>query len=97
MSVSSTIFTSVANYSCNNGYTLTGDDMRMCFENGLWSDSEPICTGLGSIINIISISMFIACMIQHYSQCFKIDIVHIIIIMFVLMPGVIRDCVDKNL
>ena len=50
VSLSSTIFTSVANYSCNTGYTLTGDDMRMCFETGLWSGSEPTCTGLGSII-----------------------------------------------
>ena len=46
VSVSGTIFNSTATYSCNTGYTLTGDDMRMCLETGFWSDSEPTCTGL---------------------------------------------------
>ena len=45
MSVSGTIVNSTATYSCNTGYTLTGDDMRTCMETGLWSGSEPICTG----------------------------------------------------
>ena len=45
VSVSSTTFSSVATYSCNTGYTLTGDDMRMCLGTGLWSDSEPTCGG----------------------------------------------------
>ena len=44
VSVSSTTFNSTAIYSCNTGYTVTGDDMRECLENGLWSGSEPLCT-----------------------------------------------------
>ena len=40
-----TTFNSTATYSCNTGYTLTGDDMRTCLETGLWSGSEPMCTG----------------------------------------------------
>ena len=45
VSLSSIMINSVATYSCNTGYTLTGDDMRTCLETGLWSGSEPICTG----------------------------------------------------
>ena len=45
VSVSTTIYNSVAMYSCNIGHTLTGDDMRMCLETGSWSSSEPTCTG----------------------------------------------------
>ena len=44
VSVSGTTVNSVATYSCNTGYTLTGDNMRMCLETGLWSGSEPSCT-----------------------------------------------------
>ena len=51
VSVPSTAFSFNATYSCNTGYTLTGDDMRMCMESGLWSGSEPIC--VGKIYNII--------------------------------------------
>ena len=45
VSVSTTTYNSVATYSCNTGHTLTGDDMRMCLETGLWSGSEPTCIG----------------------------------------------------
>ena len=45
VSLSSIMINSLATYSCNTGYTLTGDDMRTCLETGLWSGSEPICTG----------------------------------------------------
>ena len=40
-----TTVNSVATYSCNTGYTLTGDDMRTCLETGVWSGSAPTCTG----------------------------------------------------
>ena len=45
VSVSSKTVNSTATYSCNTGYTLTGNDMRTCLETGLWSGSEPMCTG----------------------------------------------------
>ena len=45
VSVSSTIFNSTATYSCNAGYNMTGNYVRTCLESGLWSGSEPICTG----------------------------------------------------
>ena len=43
--VMNTIYNSVATYSCNTGYNLTGDDMRRCLESGFWSGSEPSCGG----------------------------------------------------
>ena len=45
VSVSGTTLNSVATYSCNTGYTLTGDDMRTCLESGLWSGNVPSCIG----------------------------------------------------
>ena len=45
VSVSSTVFSFNATYSCNTGYTLTGHGIRTCLETGFWSGSEPICTG----------------------------------------------------
>ena len=44
VTVSTTIYNSVATYSCNIGHNLTGNDMRMCLETGSWSSSEPTCT-----------------------------------------------------
>ena len=44
VSVSATTYDSVANYSCNTGYALTGDEMRMCQISGVWSGNETICT-----------------------------------------------------
>ena len=46
VSVSNTTYTSVANYSCSIGHNLTeGNVVRTCQISGLWSGSEPNCTG----------------------------------------------------
>ena len=34
---------SVANHTCNEGFTLEGASERMCLQNGSWSDSLPTC------------------------------------------------------
>lgn len=34
---------SVAQYSCENGYTLIGGDNRTCEAKGMWSGEEPLC------------------------------------------------------
>ena len=30
-------------FTCNNGYELIGNDMRICLPNGTWSGSDPVC------------------------------------------------------
>ena len=34
---------SVANYSCNFGYRLDGDDQRVCQGDSMWSGEMPSC------------------------------------------------------
>ena len=34
---------STANYTCNDGYQLTGDETRTCMDNGMWSGHAPTC------------------------------------------------------
>ena len=50
--VSETVLDSVANYSCNTGYTLTGDAMRTCQRDGNWSGSIPTCVGMKQALNM---------------------------------------------
>ena len=38
-----TTFTSIATYSCGNGYVLSGPNSRFCQADGTWSGSEPTC------------------------------------------------------
>ena len=40
---SNTTKESIANYSCNEGYTLVGATKRICQSNGSWSDIMPSC------------------------------------------------------
>ena len=38
-----TTFLSTANYSCNSGYTLSGNETHTCEATGTWSDTAPTC------------------------------------------------------
>ena len=38
-----TEFGSVATYTCNTGYDLTGESKRTCQATGTWSGKEPKC------------------------------------------------------
>ena len=53
VAVFDTTFNSTANYSCNAGYTLRGVAMRTCIASGLWSGSEPKCTGRNYIYHLL--------------------------------------------
>eukprot|EP00117_Sycon_ciliatum_P048173 scpid2370/ scgid5761/ Sushi, von Willebrand factor type A, EGF and pentraxin domain-containing protein 1; CCP module-containing protein 22; Polydom; Selectin-like osteoblast-derived protein; Serologically defined breast cancer antigen NY-BR-38 len=44
--VSSTTFGSHANYQCQRGYILNGNDERICLASGDWSGSVPSCTAI---------------------------------------------------
>jgi hypothetical protein len=35
---------SEVNYSCRQGFTLTGNKTRLCSDQGLWAGSQPLCT-----------------------------------------------------
>ena len=45
VSYTATVYDSVASYSCDVGYSLNGDDERMCLESGEWSGTAPSCSG----------------------------------------------------
>jgi len=32
-------------YMCTTGYVLSGNDMRTCGSNGMWTGSDPTCVG----------------------------------------------------
>ena len=36
---------SVANYSCDSGFVLTGFSSRICEVNASWSGNAPVCEG----------------------------------------------------
>ena len=43
VSLSGTVFGSVATYNCNDGFTLEGETTRQCESSGLWSGTPPTC------------------------------------------------------
>ena len=42
---------SLATYMCNEGYTLTGTEQRLCGSDGRWSGDTPFCAVNGKRIN----------------------------------------------
>ena len=38
-----TTLESIATYTCNDGFCLEGDSMRVCQPDGTWSGDEPTC------------------------------------------------------
>ena len=38
-----TVFQSVATYSCNKGFEISGEETRICNEDGSWLGSMPSC------------------------------------------------------
>ena len=54
VSLSTTVYNSVATYSCDIGYSLDGDDERRCLKNKQWSGTPPTCSG-GFIVTLYSV------------------------------------------
>ena len=42
---SGTTYASVAEYSCDVGYSLNGPRYRMCEADGHWAHQPPVCRG----------------------------------------------------
>ena len=43
--LSGTTYNAGVFYTCNEGYTLQGQQIRICRSTGLWSERLPVCTG----------------------------------------------------
>ena len=43
VNVSGEVLGSTATYTCNNGYVLSGADLRFCLLGGVWSENDPTC------------------------------------------------------
>ena len=41
----STTFSSLARYTCNNGYRINGASVLQCISGGLWNNTPPTCQG----------------------------------------------------
>ena len=57
---SGTVFQSVANYTCDNGYNLVGIQSRTCESNAMWSGAEPECKGM-IMDNTFTGSQYVVC------------------------------------
>ena len=45
VNIESTRYQGIAQYECNTGYELVGEDVRKCQINGHWSGTPPQCIG----------------------------------------------------
>lgn len=71
--LSSLVLDSQANYSCNQGYKLSGVEVRTCQANELWSGSEPTCEGKQVII--LHYVLLISLYYMHYVLCSRSGLV----------------------
>ena len=49
---------SMATYSCNNGFTLMGQNTRMC-DNKMWTGNPPVCQGICQDISRYSVMIIV--------------------------------------
>ena len=70
-----------ASYTCDFGYTLEGEDSRICQIDGNWSGSQPDCTldalfgsvvAVSVILLLVVVSLFICCVIYHRKRHFRL-------------------------
>ena len=69
-----TTFRQKANYSCNTGYNLVGDNTRTCEATGEWSGSAPTCQGVLSLTHMCACVYVVGASIWLYpSVCIKLE------------------------
>ena len=69
-----TTFRQKANYSCNTGYNLVGDNTRTCEATGEWSGSAPTCQGVLSLTHTCACVYVVGASIWLYpSVCIKLE------------------------
>ena len=47
--VSSTVYLSIAQYGCFEGYDLNGQTIVRCEDDGSWSSDPPTCSGKAAV------------------------------------------------
>ncbi len=57
------LFGSAAQYTCNDGFYIQGNDVRTCASDGssstgVWSDTSPVCSGKSHIFNFWFMDLF---------------------------------------
>ena len=69
-------FMSTANYSCNSGYTLSGNETRTCEATGTWSGITPTCDrkykmlqGTSQSCNSNKIKKYNKQLLSHRTKC----------------------------
>ena len=46
VTLTGTVFGSVASYECDTGFSLVGNMERTCQDDGEWSGTDPTCNGM---------------------------------------------------
>lgn len=78
VSVTTRTIDSVANYTCNPGYALVGNDMRTCLETGIWSGEEPTCTSKYYDSQIMGVIMWCGTLVFLPTGLLVPNMIHII-------------------
>ena len=64
--VSMTTFESIAEYNCNEGFTLSDSQSRTCQADGTWSGADPVCAqqqNSSSVVIGVVIGLLVAALI----------------------------------
>ena len=48
-------------YTCNTGYTLSGNSMRTCQASGAWSGTAPTCNGEYMWQSLVELNIILLC------------------------------------
>ena len=63
----------VATYTCNDGSTLLGSNLRIC-EEGVWEEASPSCLQEGKCTTLIVSTVFLCMHVAFSPDCMIIDV-----------------------